>query len=231
MDLFNEMFKYEKKSLNDSFYSDYFNYNNNSNLSSLSKLKNHNLFQNQISIRSKYFRTKFKQSIYDGVKLNKVSSLISLKNNFSKMKNQIRLQKNSDYSNNSKLSITNNSTINNNSNLFLTSELKRKKKKKKIRNRSMDDDKIKINNNNDNINQELNKVLNNAKIHFKLNNLLYSKREDNKEKFIKNCKDIYLIKIFQSLQKEQIEYSSRDLKGETERKINNIKSNINHIIS
>ena len=231
MDLFNEMFKYEKKSLNDSFYSDYFNYNNNSNLSSLSKLKNHNLFQNQISIRSKYFRTKFKQSIYDGVKLNKVSSLISIKNNFSKMKNQIRLQKNSDYSNNSKLSITNNSTINNNSNLFLTSELKRKEKKVKIRNRSMDDDKIKINNNNGNTNQELNKVLNNAKIHFKLNNLLYSKREDNKEKFIKNCKDIYLIKIFQSLQKEQIEYSSRDLKGETERKINNIKSNINHIIS
>ena len=64
MNLFNDKFKYEKKNLNDSFYSDYFNYNNNSYLSSSFRK-----FQNPISIRSNYFKTKFKQSIYDGVKL------------------------------------------------------------------------------------------------------------------------------------------------------------------
>ena len=231
MNLFNDKFKYEKKNLNDSFYSDFFNYNNNSYLSSsFRKFQKINLNQNPITIRSKYFKTRFKQSIYDGVKLNKVSSLITIRNNFSKMKNQIRLHKNSDRSTHSKLSVTNNSSGINNSNLFLTSELKLKEKKLKLRNRSMDDDKIKINNN-ENTNKELNKYLSNAKMHFKINNILYSKRIDNKEEFIKNCKDIYLTKILHSLQKEQIEYSSRDIKGETERKIINVKSNINYIIS
>ena len=161
MDLFNEMFKYEKKSLNDSFYSDFFNYNNNSYLSSsFRKFQKINLNQNPITIRSKYFKTRFKQSIYDGVKLNKVSSLITIRNNFSKMKNQIRLHKNSDRSTHSKLSVTNNSSGINNSNLFLTSEIKLKEKKLKLRNRSMDDDKIKIKiNNNENTNKELNKYL------------------------------------------------------------------------
>ena len=233
MNLFNDKFKYEKKNLNDSFYSDFFNYNNNSYLSSsFRKFQKINLNQNPITIRSKYFKTRFKQSIYDGVKLNKVSSLITIRNNFSKMKNQIRLHKNSDRSTHSKLSVTNNSSGINNSNLFLTSELKLKEKKLKLRNRSMDDDKIKIKiNNNENTNKELNKYLSNAKMHFKINNILYSKRIDNKEEFIKNCKDIYLTKILHSLQKEQIEYSSRDIKGETERKIINVKSNINYIIS
>ena len=231
MNLFNDKFKYEKKNLNDSFYSDFFNYNNNSYLSSsFRKFQKINLNQNPITIRSKYFKTRFKQSIYDGVKLNKVSSLITIRNNFSKMKNQIRLHKNSDRSTHSKLSVTNNSSGINNSNLFLTSEIKLKEKKLKLRNRSMDDDKIKINNN-ENTNKELNKYLSNAKMHFKINNILYSKRIDNKEEFIKNCKDIYLTKILHSLQKEQIEYSSRDIKGETERKIINVKSNINYIIS
>ncbi len=225
MNLFNDKFKYEKKNLNDSFYSDYFNYNNNSYLSSSFRK-----FQNPISIRSNYFKTRFKQSIYDGVKLKKVSSLVTIRNNFSKMKNQIRLQKNSDRSTKSKLSVTNNSSGNNNSNLFLTGELKLKEKKSKFRNRSMDDNKTKINNN-DNIKKDLNKVLSNSKMQFKINNILYSNRIDNKEKFIKNCKDIYLLKIFHSLQKEQIEYSSRDIKGETERRIINVKSNINHIFS
>ncbi len=233
MNLFNDKFKYEKKNLNDSFYSDFFNYNNNSYLSSsFRKFQKINLNQNPITIRSKYFKTRFKQSIYDGVKLNKVSSLITIRNNFSKMKNQIRLHKNSDRSTHSKLSVTNNSSGINNSNLFLTSEIKLKEKKLKLRNRSMDDDKIKIKiNNNENTNKELNKYLSNAKMHFKINNILYSKRIDNKEEFIKNCKDIYLTKILHSLQKEQIEYSSRDIKGETERKIINVKSNINYIIS
>ena len=233
MNLFNDKFKYEKKNLNDSFYSDFFNYNNNSYLSSsFRKFQKINLNQNPITIRSKYFKTRFKQSIYDGVKLNKVSSLITIRNNFSKMKNQIRLHKNSDRSTHSKLSVTNNSSGINNSNLFLTSEIKLKEKKLKLRNRSMDDDKIKIKiNNNENTNKELNKYLSNAKMHFKINNILYSKRIDNKEEFIKNCKDIYLTKILHSLQKEQIEYSSRDIKGEIERKIINVKSNINYIIS
>lgn len=230
-------YKNDKKSLSNTFYSDYY-YNNNSSYSSFLstsfKKSQYSLIQNKIPLKSKYFKTIFKQSIYDGVKINRVSSVKNLKNNFIKVKSYIRLQKK--YENQPlKKSIVNDNINKDGFSFFLTVE-KEDNQKNKIMNEIKTKNKIK--NLNDNINnlslnkknKEFEKNKSHSKLEYKINKMLYSNRIVSNRDLIKKCHDKFLLKIIQSLQKDKIKYFSRDLKGETERLIKNIKLDIKKII-
>ena len=230
-------YKNDKKSLYNTFYSDYY-YNNNSSYSSFLstsfKKSQYSLIQNKIPLKSKFFKTIFKQSVYDGVKINRVSSVKNLKNNFNKVKSYIRLQKKYEKQP-LKKSIVNDNINKDRFSFFLTVE-KEDNQKNKIMNEIKTKNKIKnLNDNINNIslnkkNKEFKKTKSHSKLEYKINKMLYSNRIVSNRDLIKKCHDKFLLKIIQSFQKDKIKYFSRDLKGETERLIKNIKSNIKIII-